>query len=256
MGTSVVDFGAHGFWLNDGHFELLLHLLANEVDREPHPEEWLLALRDDWRQESTSGAIGCHNAHLDDLESSGDPMIVAGLAERAYSRVAARSQSLSAEKGVRTDSGAAVAFVGDIPKEWFLQGLEALIRLLKGELQVTPESFPVLPITPGFHLWKPSDPELLRINNLWIALQEAHFDVSPGQSILDRVLTKIWESPDPRTRTAWDAIVRPENLKALGRWKAESPFGFSIPTRKDPMQGLAGRDACEEALRQSKANQP
>ena len=44
MGTSVVEFGSWGYWLHDGHFELLLHFLGNEVDPLSNPPDWLLDL--------------------------------------------------------------------------------------------------------------------------------------------------------------------------------------------------------------------
>jgi hypothetical protein len=256
MGTSVVDFGPYGFWLNDGHFELLLHLLAREVDHVADPAEWLLTKRDQWQQEATSGAIGCHSVHLDDLVSfPGSTLVVAGLGERVHERVEMRTEPLSAEQGVVSTTGLATTFVGDIPKEWFLQGLEAFIRLLKGNLQVTPEIFPVLPVTPMCHMWRPGDPEMARINQLWVNLEQEHFTIHPGESILGRVLTKAWESPSPGTQAAWHVLVHPENLGSLERWKLKSPFQLTVPLRKSPMQGLSLRDACEEALRQCRSNQ-
>jgi len=251
MGTSVVFFGPHGFWLNDGHFQLLLHFLANEVDRLPDPPDWLQDKRDAWREESASAKVGCFSACLQDIGPSEKALRIAGLADKIYGRVLAGTESLEREKASGGDT-----FVGDAPKEWFLQGLEAFIRLLESRLQVTPEKFPVLPIIPIFDRWRPGDPELSRINQLWIALESAHFSVLPGHSILNRVLTRMWESPDPPTQLAWQAIVKAENLRSLERWKAESPLGFSTPLRKNPQQGLSADDAVEEALRQCKANQP
>ena len=147
MGTSWVGVGEHGFWLNDGHCELLLHFLANEVDRHPAPAPWLVKAGKHWRSWSLAKATGCIDFGLDQFMTTPDrAQELLTLVKAIRRSIRKRRTPLSEEVGRRPNSTLPYQFVGDIPRDWFLQAIDALSDLLTGKLKTTAATSPRLPV--------------------------------------------------------------------------------------------------------------
>ena len=127
--------------------------------------------------------------------------------------------------------------IRDIPVEWFLQVVEALERLLKGELNTTALDSPVIPNVPIFQEWSHVDRHHARMFQLWVQLEREVYKPEPGENALDRIVAPPWESRDRRICAAWDELTHPNNLRALEMWYS--------PENMNPM----AKEYTEEALR-------
>ncbi len=55
MGVNTISFRGHEFIANDAYSEILIWLIAKEIDRQNVPSEWLREVRDDWFTQATQG---------------------------------------------------------------------------------------------------------------------------------------------------------------------------------------------------------
>ena len=114
MSTSYVGFAGKGFFLNDGHLEFLLHLLANEVDRLKDAPPWLLEARGHWRLQSVIRATGCVDPGLRQFLTTSERVALAlELATKARQSILTRTTSFSEEKAIG-EFGRAISFLGDV----------------------------------------------------------------------------------------------------------------------------------------------
>lgn len=253
MGTSFVVFRDKGFWLNDGHLELLLHLLANEVDRlGESASPWLREARAHWRLQSGIQATGCVDPGLDVFLTGPERVAIAlELAAKTRQSILNRTAPFSEEKAVG-ELGRAISLMGDVPKTWVAQGVEALIKLLKNEL-LPADGRLVLPKLEYYSLVYvprivPQDPTLQAVGELWLALERERFAPEAGESVLDRLMQDPWTSTCPRIRRAWRELTAPENLRALERWAKR--------IGEDPEMARHAGDWAEKAVESAKALRP
>lgn len=244
MGSSFVELGSRGFWCNDRHAQLLFHLLADEIDRLDGPEPWLIEARRHWREQCEIDGVGCFSANLDQYAVTSERnAAVLALAERVLEATRQRVTSIAEVKGRTPRLGLSRSYVGDIPKEWFLQVAEAFLLLLRGELQTTASSGFVLPRIPQYQEFSAMGPEQAMIFQFWVRLEREQFKPEPGESVIDRLSMEPWESQDPRIKAAWEALTHPSHLSALEMWY--QPKGMN-PT---------ARAYTEAALRDCRARQ-
>ncbi|HYF00836.1 MAG TPA: hypothetical protein VEJ18_18080 [Planctomycetota bacterium] len=217
MGKTFVEYRGKGFFLHTGHLELLVHLLAQEVDRLPDAPPWLRRLQAHWCEHATSGAIDIVLLFLDEpLTSPERVALVLQVAENVRRSILARTTPFSEEKAVNR-FGRAVSLTGDIPKTWAVQGVEALIKLLKGELRPDDGRL-TLPKIEFYESLVPPDRAVQDVARLWLALERARFTPEPDEVVFERVSQEPWDSRCPPIRAAWDALTAPDHLPALQRW--------------------------------------
>jgi hypothetical protein len=66
MSTSFVEYRGHGFWTWDGYLEHVLALLADRMGEAPS-EEWLMELRNHWRNQASGAFRGWIHPKLDEF---------------------------------------------------------------------------------------------------------------------------------------------------------------------------------------------
>jgi len=69
MSTSFVEYRGCGFWSLDDYLEHVLALLADRIGESPN-QEWLAALRDHWRAQSSGAFRGWIHPDLDEFVTS------------------------------------------------------------------------------------------------------------------------------------------------------------------------------------------
>lgn len=57
MSTTLNEYGGRWFSGGDVLLGIWAHLLANEIDRKPNPEPWLIEMRDHFRQRAREGIL-------------------------------------------------------------------------------------------------------------------------------------------------------------------------------------------------------
>lgn len=147
MGSSYTDFQGFGFWARDGLLEIWLEALAEVVPAKA--PEWLRDAKQHWRLQARGGFVGCVNADLDARLTSEDRTeTVLALAEQAsayVTRVAGATGTVPAawlnNRGV---GGEGTVWLADVEVRSVHQIGDALTALLRGELQTTPGTSPVL----------------------------------------------------------------------------------------------------------------
>jgi hypothetical protein len=60
-----------------------------------------------------------------------------------------------------------------------------------------------------------NDKDIREFNDLWIKLSKAQHAIRNGESILEKLSVPPWESNDPDVKSAWAAIIMPENIALL-----------------------------------------
>lgn len=244
MGSSFVSLGSFGFWCNDGHLQLLMHLLAEEIERTEGSEPWLIEARDYWRDQCWLEAIGCFSPDFERFAANSDQASrLHQIVKRVHAGIQARITPLSEIQSRQSRHGKTRSFVGDVPKEWFLQVTEAASRLLDGTLKTTASTSPVFPRLPIYQEWSTVDHDRAMVFQLWVHLEREQFRPEPGESAIDRLLIPPWESKDRRVKAAWELLTRPEHLHALELWYQ--------PHEMNPM----AREYTEAALRVCRARQ-
>ena len=66
MSTSFVEYRGRGFWSWDGYLEHVLALLADRIGEAPG-EEWLIELRNHWRDQSSGAFRGWIHPKFDEF---------------------------------------------------------------------------------------------------------------------------------------------------------------------------------------------
>src|SRR6185436_14061165 len=203
MGSIFVGVGTFGFWCNDGHLELLLHLLSDEIERLEDPEPWLTEARIYWRAQSWMGVMGGFSPDLNRFAGTEERASrLLQLVQRVQEALITRKGPLSDVSCEKPRRGQPRAYVGDIPTEWFLQVVEAYRNLLKGEMRSTATTSPVLPHLPQYQEWAYVDHDQAMIYQYWVQLEREQYRTEPGESAIDRLLVSAWESKDPRIKAA------------------------------------------------------
>lgn len=244
MGSSFVGLGPFGFWCNDGHLQLLMHLLAEEIERSEASEPWLIEARDYWRDQCWLEAVGHFSPDFQRFAATSDQALrLHRIARRVHAGIQDRRTPLSEILSRESRRGRTRTFVGDVPKEWFLQVTEAATRLLDGTLKTTASTSPVFPRLPLYQEWSAVDHDRAMIFQFWVHLEREQFRPEPGESAIDRLLIPPWESKDRRLQAAWELLTRPEHLPALELWY-----------QPDDMNRMA-REYTEAALRACRARQ-
>ncbi|MBI2922387.1 MAG: hypothetical protein HYY18_15145 [Planctomycetes bacterium] len=67
---------------------------------------------------------------------------------------------------------------------------------------------------------RPEKTAISGIQKLWVAMERAMFEPRPGETLVDRLKARPWNSDAPAVRKAWDDLTHPANLVALERWAA------------------------------------
>ncbi len=148
MGTSFADYRGHGFWANDGLLSVWLAALADVVAADAPP--WLREAAEHWREQAGVGFIGCVAAGLDRLLASPQQAQTAlSLAETASGYLASLTDAAgylpASWLNDRHISGETSWTSTNIRYDYVQQIADAFTTLLRGELQTTPATSPVLP---------------------------------------------------------------------------------------------------------------
>jgi hypothetical protein len=205
VGSSYVEHGAAGFWAYDAYVLHLMRLLAEEVDRLTAPEPWLLEAREHWQGQLQAGGTGWFSPELNRFATSSE-------------RTATLLQfARPIQEGVESGS-TSLDPIGPIPKDWFLQVVEAFALLLRGEWPREVVSCSVLPRIPERPVWSDARPELATISRCWARLEDVQVQPRPGESTLNRLLLDPWDSKDAQIQAAWAALTQPVHLSGLETW--------------------------------------
>lgn len=147
MGSSFTEFRGVGFWSRDQLLETWLELLAEVVPADA--PGWLREAEQHWRMQARAGFQGCVNADLDARLTSDDRIeTVLALTEQASAyaaRLAAQTGKLPADwLNTRGVGGEGTVWPRDLELESVRQVANALTALLRGNLQTTAKTSPVL----------------------------------------------------------------------------------------------------------------
>lgn len=70
MGSSFINFRAHGFWSSDDHIEDLAREVATVICADEAKEEWLSELASHWQLQSSGAFSGWVHLRLDEFLAS------------------------------------------------------------------------------------------------------------------------------------------------------------------------------------------
>ena len=148
MPKSFTDYRGYGFWANDAILEAWLAALADIVPSDAPP--WLGEAQRAWYELAGVGFMGCVDASLDGmLTSPGRVQVILELATSAMEHVRGLADGtgyLPAQwLNERHISGELSWTSGNIRLDYVEQVAGAFTSLLRGELQTTPATSPVLP---------------------------------------------------------------------------------------------------------------
>lgn len=146
MGTSYTEFRGYGFWARDGLLETWLEALTEVVpDQAP---QWLRDAAADWRLQARGGFTGSVSPGLDEHLTSPDRVAVTlALAEQARQyliRLAGATGHIPAV-WLSGRIGGETSWWVDLDVRYMSQVADAFTALLRGELDTTAATSPVLP---------------------------------------------------------------------------------------------------------------
>ena len=131
MGTSFVEYGAHGFWSWDGYLEHALFLLAEAIGESPQ-ESWLNEVRDHWREQASGIFTAWIHPNLDEyLTSESRRNVILRLIEDVRSGADVTPEATATVELLRrlilgeiaTDAASPLDYMvsGEHPYEWWVR---------------------------------------------------------------------------------------------------------------------------------------
>jgi hypothetical protein len=141
MASSFTAFNGKGFWCNDEQIEAWLALLAEEIDTEQSPPEWLIELKQEWVLQATLQGGGFVSAGLDEYATSDDRISqILDFSEAALSRLAQAPAMITVS--IKDCDGELDEIWRDADKRWIECVGEEFIALLKGQVNTTAATSP------------------------------------------------------------------------------------------------------------------
>jgi hypothetical protein len=138
------EYRGTGFNTADVHIQLVLFMLAEEIDRMPNPPDWLRETRAYWHREATNGVRGMVLPELDQRLGSDPDRVAAGLAlagqvrRRLEEYAPAIPQAVvnSLGTGFYSPTGERSGFGADLSTDVLISDVDDLMAILRGDVLV------------------------------------------------------------------------------------------------------------------------